>query len=303
MQLSIITAFRNMQREAPRTLFTLSPEYQQNTSPDEYEVIAVDAGSNSPLFETYPVEQFGRNFRSFRAEDDPSPAMAINKAARQAEGRAISVCIDGARMLSPGIVRHTIDALRVRDNPLVATLAWHLGPDIQNISMESGYNQAEEDQLLNTIDWRHDGYELFRISTIAGSSARGFFLPICESNFATVTKSIWERLGGLDERFASPGGGLVNLDFYREACEACTSIIVLLGEGTFHQFHGGVATNVPMSQHPWSTFEQEYVQIRGKAFESPTKQAIYLGGLAPQALPFVSFSANTALAQLQNYND
>jgi hypothetical protein len=298
MRLSIITAFRNMQREAPRTLHTLSPEYQRNVAADDYEVIAVDIGSTPPLCDTCSIEQFGRNFRSFRAKDNPSPATAINEAARQAGGEAIAVCIDGARMLSPGVVRHTIDALQIRENPLVATLAWHLGPAIQNISMENGYDQAEEDRLLSTVNWKSNGYELFSISSPAGSSGRGFFLPISESNFATITRTSWERLGGLEERFQAPGGGLVNLDFYREACEICSDLIILLGEGTFHQFHGGVATNVPRSKHPWKTFEQEYVQIRGKGFQPPTKQAIYLGGLTHQILPFLAHSVTNASDQL-----
>ncbi len=284
-----------MEREAPRTLYTLSSAYQRDVAPDDYEVIAVDIGSTPPLNESCPIEQFGRNFRSFRAKDEPSPATAINAAAKQAEGKAIAVCIDGARMLSPGVVRHTIDALLVREHPIVATLAWHLGPGIQNISMENGYNQAEEDRLLSTVDWKRDGYELFRIATLAGSSGRGFFLPITESNFVTVTSATWERIGGLEEKFRSPGGGLVNLDFYREACELCSDLIIILGEGTFHQFHGGVATNVPMREHPWQTFEQEYVHIRGKAFRPPAKQAMYLGGLTSQILPFVSLSATNAL--------
>lgn len=297
MRLSIITAFRNMQREAPRTLFTLSPEYQQNVAPDDYEVIAVDIGSTPPLNDTCPIEQFGKNFRLFRTMDNPSPAAAINEAARQAEGKAIAVCIDGARMLSPGVVRYTIDALQMRENPLVATLAWHLGTSIQNISMESGYDQVEEDRLLNTVDWKNDGYELFRISSLAGSSRNGYFLPISESNFATVNRNLWEELGGLEEKFQSPGGGFVNLDFYRKACETCSELIILLGEGTFHQFHGGVATNVPLSKHPGKIFRQEYIQIRGRSFQPPTKRAIYLGGLCLQALPFLSLSVTRASNQ------
>ena len=49
--------------------------------------------------------------------------------------------------------------------------------------------------------------------------------------------------------------GLVNLDFFRQVVESslCTSGI-LLGEGTFHQFHGGVATNVSLDEHPWILF-------------------------------------------------
>src|SRR5581483_9041619 len=57
------------------------------------------------------------------------------------------------------------------------------------------------------------------------------------------------ELGGFDERFASPGGGYVNLDAYRRALDLPrTRLIVLLGEGTFHQVHGGAATSGDAAQ-------------------------------------------------------
>ena len=293
--ISVIVAFRNMAREAPRTLHTLSPAYQQGVSAAEYEVIAVDAGSAVPLAEDV-VCRHGPNFRLISAVDDPSPAAAINAEANQYAGRAIAVCIDGARMLSPGIIRLTLQALRAWANPVVATLAWHLGPTMQNISMLEGYDQATEDRLLDSIDWRTDGYELFRIACLAGSSAGGWFRPISESNFLTVRRTAWEQLGGLDARFRSLGGGFVNLDYYREACEQLGQLVILLGEGTFHQYHGGVATNVQLAEHPGLRIQDEYAAIRGRYFAAPTTPAAYLGSLPPQALPFLAASAQQALA-------
>ena len=43
--------------------------------------------------------------------------------------------------------------------------------------------------------------------------------------------------------------------------------IMLLGEATFHQVHGGVATNAPVSR--WDEFNREYAAIRGHGFERP----------------------------------
>ena len=77
--LSVIVAFRNMAREAPRTLYTLSPAYQRGVSAADYEVVAVDAGSTIPLDEGM-VRAHGPNFRLLRAPDAPSPAGAINAA-------------------------------------------------------------------------------------------------------------------------------------------------------------------------------------------------------------------------------
>jgi len=293
--LTVIVVFRNMAREAPRTLFTLSPAYQRGVAEEEYQVLAVDAGSAEPISEQL-VRSQGGNFTLIRTADDPSPAAAVNSAAREAAGEALAICIDGARLVSPGVVRLMLAALRAFPDPLVATLAWHLGPRLQNESLLSGYDQAIEDRLLDSVDWRGDGYELFRISCLAGSSAGGWFRPISESNCFALRRAAWDRLGGFDERFRSPGGGLVNLDFYREACERLGQLVMLLGEGTFHQFHGGVATNVPPADHPWEAFHREYLAIRGRPFAAPQTPAEYLGGFAPQTFPTLALSCRSATA-------
>jgi hypothetical protein len=285
-QLSVVVAFRNMAREAPRTLFTLSPAYQRLVNSEEYEVIAVDVGSEPPLEEA-KVIGFGGNFRLMRFADAPSPAAAINEAVRHSRGHAVSVAIDGARMLSPRVLYFTLKALKAYENPVVGTLAWHLGPKLQNISMLEGYDQSVEDRLLDTVNWREDGYELFKISSLAASSRSGWFGSISESNFVTVRREGWQNLGGFDERFTSLGGGFVNLDLYREACNRLGQLVLLLGEGTFHQFHGGVATNVPLANHRMADFQSEYIRIRGKHFESPSVAAEYLGAFPPQAYRFI----------------
>ena len=98
--------------------------------------------------------------------------------------------------------------------------------------------------MLESLDWRRDGYQLFRIATLAGSSRHGWFAPLGESNCVFVTRNTFKILGGFDEAFDYPGGGLLNLDFYRRACERPeTELVILLGEGSFHQYHGGATTD------------------------------------------------------------
>lgn len=284
--LSVIVVFHDMAREAPRTLLTLSPQYQRGVSPSDYEVLAVDCGSVPPLPDAV-VHHGGPTCRLVRMGTAPSPAASVNAAVRLSRGEAVMLCIDGARMLTPGIVGLTLAALRAFPDPVVATLAWHLGPKLQNESLLEGYCREVEDRLLDSVDWRRDGYELFRIATLAASCSDGWLLPMSESNCLTVRRSSWDLLGGLDERFVTPGGGLVNLDFYRRACTTLEPLVSLLGEGTFHQVHGGVATNAPPASHPFPVFQEEYVRLHGAPYAAPTVKPVVLGALPPQALPFL----------------
>ena len=91
-------------------------------------------------------------------------------------------------------------------------------------------------------------------------------------------------------RRPSSGGGLVNPDFFKRACELLGPPVILLGEGTFHQFHGGVATNTPRVHRPVRPMFDEYLAIRGEPFEPPTGRPTLLGGLPPQGLPWMKES-------------
>ena len=295
-KISVIVAARNMERELPRTLYTLSPSYQREVDGTEYEVVVVDCGSYHPI-ETATVTQFGHNFRLIRQDDSPSPAQSINYAVRQTSTEIVMICIDGARMLSPGILSLTLAAFSAYANPVVATLALHLGPKIQKLSMLEGYCQSKEDQLLESVDWRNDGYELFRISALAGSSSRGWFMPLAESNCIGMRRVAYDQLHGLDERFQTPGGGFVNLDFYRRACEYAKDLILLLGEATFHQFHGGAATNKHPDHPVRKTFSEEYRELKLNDYEFIQRPTIYLGSVPPQVRTFLEKSVSELLYQ------
>ncbi len=286
--LSVVVIFFNMRREAPRTLFSLTSAYQRGIDPADYEVIAIDNGSTEPLSRA-EVEACGANVRYvYHDTSSVSPVGAVNLGVDLARADHVVVCIDGARILSPGILSYSAMALRAFRSPFVYTIGLHLGQEVQNLSMKKGYSQAVEDQLLDSVDWRHDGYALFSISTLALSSRGGWLSPISESNCFAIAKEEFHRLGGFHTGFQSPGGGLVNLDFFSLACQAPHLVpVVLMGEGTFHQFHGGVATNVPLEAHPFPQFSDEYVGIRAKLFEPPTFTPQLLGHLPPNARRFL----------------
>lgn len=288
-QISLVVVTYNIPREAPRTLYSLSALYQRDISAEDYEIIVVDNGSDPPLDPDMVRRQVG-NFRLIRIDQaSPSPAKAINRGIAEAKGEIIGVMIDGARLVTPGFLHFARTGARVYPNAVVATLGWYLGFDFQRWAMQAGYDQAREDALLASIQWPTNGYRLFEIATMDDSSADGWMQPIAESNGLFLRREFWQALGGVNEEFTSPGGGLINLDTYRRAIEFPDArLVLLLGEGTFHQIHGGVATNRPPEElHAnWQKWEPEYAAITGRPFAvgKPAAPPTYLGTLPQAAL-------------------
>jgi hypothetical protein len=292
LEVSVVVVAYDMAREIPRTLQSLAPSYQRGIGADDYEVIVVDNGSPTPL-DPAPLGAFDGRLRTMRIEAaPPTPAHAANLGIEMAESDFVGLLVDGARLVSPGLLAHACLARALAPRPVIATLGWHLGSIRHMDARDAGYDQTAEDELLAGSGWENDGYRLFSISTLAASSARGWFAPMGESNGLFMAKSMWEELGGLDEAFTLPGGGLSNHDLYRRACELDgAQLVVLLGEGTFHQIHGGAATSGRIG---WDEMHAEYVQLRGHAYRPPENERLYLGTVPDAALPHIEQSAKRA---------
>ena len=293
--LSVVVIGYDMTRELPRTLRSLSPAMQRGIKADQYEIILIDNASPEPIpLESFPT--YGAQVVCHRFEtESASPAAAANFGLKQARGRLIGVMVDGARLASPGLLATALLAEKLDERAVISSLGFHLGFMPQMQSVRDGYDQTCEDALLDAAQWTEDGYRLFDIAALSGSSEGGFFLPTGESNALFLPRRLWRELGGLDEQFQSPGGGYVNLDLYRRACElANTQLIVMLGEGTFHQVHGGVATNslVP-NRH--LEYHAEYVRLRGQDFVFPRRETVYLGQAPTPALRVLEQSTRLAL--------
>lgn len=273
-RLSVIAVFYNMRREAPRTLYSLSAAYQVGLDARDYEVIAIDNGSTVPL-DPAATARHGAGFRHVHIRNaHPSPASAINRGVRESRGRYVGILIDGARMATPGLLATALECLEGHDPAVVGTVGFHLGPDIQTRSPEQGYNQQVEDELLERIDWARNGYRLFDVSAPAGSSRGGWLDRIAESNLLFMPRRLYDELGGFDERFDLPGGGFVNLDFYKRACEhPGVGLYTLLGEASFHQIHGGTMANRPAADVPreLEVYRAQYAAIRGVPYDLPTR--------------------------------
>jgi Methyltransferase domain len=283
-KISVVVVSFNMARETPRTIRSLSPLMQRGIDAADVEVILVDNGSTEPVDET-ELRRIVPDLIVRRVADaTPSPVPAVNLGLGLARADLVGVCIDGARMSSPGILAKAVAASRLHQRPVIGTIAFHLGPKPQPLSIMEGYNQYVEDELLTASGWEADGYQLFPISSFAVSSSGGWFQLPAESNLFFLKAEHWQSLGGWDELFRSPGGGLANLDMWARAClDPNGQVIMLLGEATFHQVHGGVATNNPEAPH--ELFAQEYVKIRGCHYERPRAEVLYFGTL-PEVLKY-----------------
>ncbi len=370
-RLSIVVVVFNMRREAPRTLQSLSPQYQREIDAADYEVIVVENASTQPL-SAEEVLKYGENFSYYSLPaGNQSPAAATNFGIARARGNMIGLMVDGARIVSPGLLHMALLAGQLHKKPIIGVPSWHIGPDVQQISTKQGYTAATEDESLLGIDWPNDGYRLFDISVLAVSSEQGYFYPLQETNALFLTRATIDELAGvqkapqpapsslpdwylnrpqgrpasplrkalshlgnffgsetssaerkessgpraprnpetasgtlpgpafpsgpLEERFVSPGGGYLNCDLYVRACNLPESqLILLLGEGTFHQTHDGVTTMGDPGL--FERIHGEYVAIRGQPFASPTAVPLFLGRVPKPSLRFIEHSAKAAQA-------
>ena len=279
-RISVVLVAYDMARELPRTVLSLGTPYQRGLRQEDIELIVVDNGSPAPV-QADALQPLHPDVQVLRVDDGGvSPCRGINRALARARADLVGVCIDGARLASPGLLRAALHAACAHPRPAIGCLSRHLGPDLQSRSMLAGYDQAAEDALLAGVGWPADGYRLFDVSVLAGSSRVGPDQLPAETNALFLPRAEWDALGGYDERFVSPGGGLANLDTWLRAVDDPGRAPILLeGEATFHQIHGGVATNAPRSR--WEEFHAEYRRLRGKDFVMPDRRPWRIGSPAP----------------------
>ena len=168
---------------------------------------------------------------------------------------------------------------------MVATQQWYIGPGQQADVVAEGYDQDYEDKLFEAINWPADGYKLFDIGHFIGQ--RDWFDGMWESNCLFVPRQQLEQAGGFDERFSMPGGGYANLDLYeRIGASPDVTVVSILGEGSFHQVHGGTTTNLAGDETRHATlgeYSQHYQDVQGKPFRGNAKPVHYVGSMPRQA--------------------
>ncbi len=291
-KVSVLVVAYRMARQLENTLYTLSPDYQQGVDASDYEVIVMENASAENL-SPQAVAALPENFHYvLREESSATPVYAVNEGFSRCRGEYICLMIDGARMVSPGIISIALQAFAITGAAVVAVPGYHLGRAEQHLIDEGLDPEQEELSLLGSVDWRADGYELFRIATLSGANRSGYLHPIMECNCLFASAGSYAAIGHANTDFTLPGGGSINLHMYRSlGMLPGSSIFVTPGEGSFHQYHGGVTTSSYEERE--AEIERHRTQLHSYwpgGFHSLRRQPVLLGKVPPQAHPFLQFS-------------
>ncbi len=301
--LSVVVIGYAMPTQLERSLTSLSPSYQSNIRAEDYEVVVVENNSAAELPSEF-IQGMPENFHYYRREEPgKSPAAAINFGLSRTRGNVIGLMIDGAHMLTPGVLNLAILASGFSDRFFVTVPTYHLGPEEQNVSTQQGYCKEQEEALLTDIRWPDNGYRLFDISSLCGANPRGYFAPIMESNCYFATREMFDAVGGADERYQQAGGGSLNLDIVRKLGTLPGSdYFALPGEGSFHQFHGGVTSNSSRAEYA-RLFKEELHERWDQRYRFLERNPILLGALSAPAFKNLEFSSDRMLKRFENFKD
>ncbi|MEM1087756.1 MAG: class I SAM-dependent methyltransferase [Pseudomonadota bacterium] len=261
--ISFIIAYYDIPDQIERTLMTCSPEYQDIPA-EKIDVIIADNGSNIPLPDDLQ-ERFPFVSKILRTEGKPSPVFALNAAISEARFESVALMIDGAHMLSPGIVGLTEQIYEAFERPVINIPQYLLGRFSQGLrSQEDAFKH--ETRRLNHLNWPENGYALFDFCVRPGESPFKDYYSTPESNCLITTKSVIEDCGGFDERFTEPGAGFANLElFFRLTHHPENTYVLFPGEGSFHQNHDGaiVGKSPTTRDKTLNEFRSKYKEIIG----------------------------------------
>ncbi len=299
-KISIIVVGYRMSRQLQNTLYSLSTAYQRNVSQEDYEVIVVENASDDNMGSEVVASLSGNFHYYLRNESAKTPVHAVNFALEKCRGQTVGLIVDGARMLTPHVLENVLLAQNFSLRSLVAIPGYHLGLDNQKENVSTGYDQQIEKQLLQDIQWQQNGYRLFDIACFSSGNQRGYFQPMMECSALFCNAELLRSIGGADSRFTQLGGGSINLHIYRSlGLMPDCRLFVLPGEGSFHQFHGGVTTSESVIDREALLREfREFIDsVWGERFQALRREAIQLGAITSPAQKFLLASAEHAVTR------
>lgn len=293
--LSILVIVHKMPRQALNTVYSLSPAHQKNIS-SEYEIVVVENASSENISQKalFAISPGIRYF--LREETSQSPAKAINFGLSKCRGSHVCLMIDGARMASPRIIEYANLALSASTHCLVAIPGYNIGPQQHHLNIQSSYGENEEIALLEKSRWKENGYRLFDISSIGDANSNGFMNPLLESNCFFSSTENFQRIGGANIEFDLPGGGSLNLHMFRQlGMLPDIQYFLIPGEGTFHQFHGGITTSQAADRE--IVLESHRKQLHSYwsgGFHSLRREPILIGSITSHAMRYLKYSSRKA---------
>ncbi len=152
--LSIIVVVNPMTELALNTIYSLSIHHQQDVTEQDYEIIVLEITSGQPLDENR-LYKMGRNIRYYlRDETTESVALAIKEGIKLTHSKFVSVVADGGMLVTPGVVRAALDAIRLNRNAVVAVPAYGISVDTGNKPKRRVNHQVKLTHLLNSIRWK-----------------------------------------------------------------------------------------------------------------------------------------------------
>jgi len=277
--ITLVIAAYNLPRFINRTLTSCTPHYQ-GFKPSEFEVIIVDNGSSTPLkkedFRDYPFVS-----QVIRIDGKPSPVYGLNKGIQAAKFSNVGVMIDGAHMLTPGVLQNAKTALQLFKRPVINVPQYILGDFSQNLSsIENAYEY--EEQNLEKVGWPQYGYTLFDFCVLPGEDVIKKTFQAIETNCLITTKEVFNDCGAFNELFDEPGAGMANLEIFSRLCnDVKNKYVTLAGEGSFHQNHHGTTTGASREDRDAlvKSFSEKHKTVTGKEFSFTFRAPFLLGEL------------------------
>ena len=261
--ISFIVVAYNIPHQLKRTLTSLTPAFQ-GVPAHQVEIIVIDNGS-SPALKKSDFSDFPRVENVIRVDNHPSPVHGLNLGIEAARFKTIALMIDGAHILSPGVVKNAAAIIQSFPRPVINVPQYTLGPASQNLrSVENAFEV--ESEALKELGWPGNGYALFDYAVIPGETANKHTLDAIETNCLITTKEVLADCGGYDERFDEPGAGLANIEiFHRLTHDERNQYVSFPGEGSFHQDHGGTTTALTSEQRDElvARFYETYKTVTG----------------------------------------
>jgi hypothetical protein len=248
-----------MTREVPKTLFSLSRDFQLDCDGITWEIILVDNGS----MELPIIPDMKPTPRILKASSSSaSPVLAVNQAISLASADIIGAWIDGARLASANLISAVYHAKSLHESPIIAVPNRQLGMMRQSSAAELGYCQEYEDKLLLSAGWPSKETDLDSISWPEEPSITS---PMLESNALFLTKKTWTTLKGYDPQFSESGGGMCNPDVFQRAIDLqSTQLIRMRNVATYHQYHCGTSTsNEAQTLNMVKSASREFARLRG----------------------------------------